>query len=86
MSDDLRNLAADLFGRNYFAPKQASAIDAILLEKQASTDPELIAVAAALDPSNVLRTYEKLGGTYAGAARDATVQRTLRAAVTVGKD
>jgi hypothetical protein len=64
--DNLRKMAAEVLGsaalEERFGPKQASALDAILLEKQASTDMELMKVAAALDPNNVLSTYKKLGG------------------------
>ena len=49
MEVDLRKLAADVMGRaaleERFASRQLSAVDSILLQKQASTDPALIKVA-----------------------------------------
>lgn len=70
MSNDLRKLAADLFGREYFTPKQPSAVDAILLQKQAGTDPELIRVAATFNTGDTLGVYESLGGSYSSKVRE----------------
>jgi hypothetical protein len=67
---DLRTLVAETLGRDYFAPKQASALDAILLEKQASTDPELLQVASSFSTGNTLDVYENLGGSYSSKVRE----------------
>ncbi len=71
---DLRKLAAEVLGsaalEERFGPKQPSAVDSILLQKQASMDPELLRVAATFDPDNILDVYENLGGSYSSKVRE----------------
>lgn len=71
---DLRKLAAEVLGsaalEERFGPRQPSALDAILLEKQASTDPELIQVASSFNTGNTLGVYENLGGSYSSKVRE----------------
>lgn len=68
MTADLRSLAADIVGRaaleERFGPPRVSSLDAVLLEKAASADPELLKVAATFDTGETLETYEQLGGEY----------------------
>jgi len=84
---DLRKLAAEVMGRaaleERFAPRQLSAVDAILMQKQASTDPALIKVAATIAPDAVLSTYEKLGGGYE--TKEAVSSKWVREAVSSAK-
>lgn len=71
---DLRKLAADVVGRaaleERFGPPRISALDAILLEKAASADPELLKVAATFDTGKTLGVYEDLGGSYSSKVRE----------------
>lgn len=71
---DLRKLAAEVVGRaaleERFGPPRVSAIDAILLQKQASADPDLLKVAAAFNTGKTLNVYEVLGGEYSTGARE----------------
>ena len=71
---DLRKLAAEVLGsaalEERFGSKASSALDAILLEKQASTDPELMKVAASFDTGKTLDVYEGLGGSYSSKVRE----------------
>jgi hypothetical protein len=66
-ADDIRKAAALGDGwralAELAAPRQA-ALDHVLLQKAASADPALLAIAAALRPDRPLATYEDLGGTY----------------------
>lgn len=68
MDIDLRKLAAEVLGRaaleERFASRQLSALDAVLLQKQAGMDHELAAVAATINPDSVLNVYERIGGSY----------------------
>lgn len=70
MGLDLRKLAAEVVGRTAlqerFGSTTLSAVDAVLLQKQASADPELLKVAAAFDTGETLNVYEKLGGKFVG--------------------
>lgn len=74
MEVDLRKLAADVVGRaaleERFAPRQLSAVDSILLQKQASMDPELAKVAAAFNTGSIHDVYERIGGSYSSKARE----------------
>lgn len=67
-ANNLRSLAAEVVGRaaleERFGPPHLSALDAVLLEKSAATDPELLKVAATFDTGKTLDVYEKLGGKY----------------------
>lgn len=71
---DLRKLAADVMGRaaleERFGPAHISAVDAVLLQKSASADPELLRVAAAFDTGKTMDVYEDLGGSYASKVRE----------------
>lgn len=71
---DLRKLAAEVMGRaaleERFGPKQPSAVDSILLQKQASTDPELLQVASSFNTGKTLDVYESLGGSYSSKVRE----------------
>jgi len=72
---DLRKLAADVVGRaaleERFGSPRVSALDALLLQKSASADHELLRVAATLDPSKkTMNVYEDLGGSYASKVRE----------------
>ncbi len=71
---DLRKLAAEVLGpaalEERFGPKQPSAVDSILLQKHASTDPDLLRVAATFNPDNILDVYENLGGSYSSKVRE----------------
>jgi hypothetical protein len=72
--DDLRKIAADIVGRDAleerFGPPRVSALDAVLLHKMASVDPDLLRVAAALGTGKTLDVYESLGGDYSAKARE----------------
>jgi hypothetical protein len=72
--DDLRKLAAEVVGRaaleERFGPPRLSAVDAVLLQKSASADPELLKVAAMFDTGDTLNVYESLGGSYASKVRE----------------
>jgi hypothetical protein len=65
---DLRKLAAEVVGRDAleerFGHPRLSAVDIVLLHKQASADPELLRVATALNTGKTLDVYETLGGSY----------------------
>lgn len=67
MDIDLRKLAAETFGPSVFTGEsegRASGVDLLLVEKIASADPELLKVAATLNPENITEVYERLGGSY----------------------
>jgi hypothetical protein len=71
MDIDLRKLAADIFGPSAFQCKerhggaeQLAGVDRILIEKIAGADPELLRVAATINPENITEVYERLGGSY----------------------
>lgn len=69
MDIDLRKLAAETLGRSALAERAGSSrpvsgIDAILLDKIAGADVELLKVAETIDPNNILKVYESLGGSY----------------------
>lgn len=72
--DDLRKLAADVVGRaaleERFGSPRICALDAILLEKSAAADPELLKVAATFDTGKTLNVYEDLGGSYSSKVRE----------------
>jgi hypothetical protein len=72
--DALRKLAADVVGRaaleERFGPPRLSAVDAVLLHKSASADPELLQVAAMFNTGDTLNVYESLGGSYASKVRE----------------
>jgi hypothetical protein len=72
--DDLRKLAAEVVGRDAleerFGPPAISAVDAVLLEKSASADPELLAIAEGLGTGDPLKVYEGLGGSYSPKVRE----------------
>jgi hypothetical protein len=72
--DDLRKLAADVLGRaaleERFGHPRLSAIDIVLLHKQASADPELLKVAASFESGESLRVYENLGGSYSSQVKE----------------
>jgi hypothetical protein len=74
MTADLRSLAADIVGRaaleERFGPPRVSALDAILLAKMASADPELLRVAATISANKTLNVYEDLGGSYSSKVRE----------------
>ncbi len=56
-ANNLRSLAAEVVGRaaleERFGPPHLSALDAVLLEKSAAADPELLKVAATFDTGNM---------------------------------
>ena len=69
MDIDLRKLAAETIGRAALAERAVverplSGVDALALDKIAGADLELLKVARTLDPNNVLKVYESLGGSY----------------------
>jgi hypothetical protein len=72
--DDLRKSAAEVVGRaaleERFGPPPISALDAVLLEKSASADKELLGVAAMLSTGKTLELYEGLGGSYSPKVRE----------------
>ena len=72
--DDLRKLAAEVVGRDAleerFGSPRLSALDEVLMQKAASTDVELLRVAASFETGSTLDVYENLGGRY-GAGRAA---------------
>jgi hypothetical protein len=74
MSVDLRKLAAEVVGRaaleERFGPPPISTLDAVLLEKSASADEELLRVAATLSTGDTLKVYEDLGGSYSPKVRE----------------
>ena len=63
MEQDLRKLAADVVGRAAFEERfgspRLSALDAVLQQKTASADAELLAAV-----NGSLAVYESLGGKY----------------------
>ena len=71
---DLRKLAAEVVGRDAleerFGTPRLSALDEVLLHKQAGADPELLKVAAAFDTGKTLDVYEKLGGSYSSQVKE----------------
>ena len=71
---DLRKSAAEVVGRTAlverFGPPPVSALDAVLLEKSASADKELLGVAAMLSTGGILELYEGLGGSYSPKVRE----------------
>jgi hypothetical protein len=71
---DLRKLAADVIGRaaleERFAEPRLSALDAVLLQKTASADPELLKVASAFNTGKTLNVYETLGGSYSSQVKE----------------
>jgi hypothetical protein len=75
MSIDLRKLAAETLGRSAFSERsvgleQLAGVDAIALHKLAAADPELMKVAETLNPSNILKVYESLGGSYTAPVKE----------------
>jgi hypothetical protein len=71
---ELRKLAAEVLGRaaleERFAHPRLSAVDIVLLHKQACADPELLKVAASLEGRNSMRVYEELGGSYSSQVKE----------------
>lgn len=71
---DLRKIAADVVGRaaleERFGSPRVSALDAVLLQKMASADSELLRVAATFDTGRTLNVYEALGGTFTPKVRE----------------
>lgn len=72
---DLRKLAAEVVGRaaleERFGSRPLSALDAVLLQKSASADQDLLRVASSFETGNSLSVYEKLGGKYLTPPKDA---------------
>jgi hypothetical protein len=70
----LHKLAADVVGRaaleERFGSPRLSALDEVLLQKAASADPALLAVAATFDTGATLKVYESLGGSYASKVKE----------------
>jgi hypothetical protein len=71
---DLRKLAAEVLGRaaleERFGHPRLSAVDIVLLHKQASADPQLLKVAASFNTGKALDVYEKLGGSYSSQVKE----------------
>lgn len=71
---ELRKLAAEVLGRDAleerFGHPRLSAVDIVLLHKQASADPELLKVAASFEGRNAMRVYEELGGSYSSQVKE----------------
>jgi len=70
----LRKIAAEIVGRaaleERFGSPRLSAVDAVLLQKMASADRDLLRVAATFNTGHALRTYEELGGGFDAGKRD----------------
>jgi len=53
-----------LFFQERFGAPRVSPVQQVLLHKAASTDRELLSIAASVRPDNPLAVYEELGGRY----------------------
>lgn len=75
MDIDLRKLAAETIGRAALAERASverplSGVDKLALDKLAGADLELLKVAETISPNDVLKVYEKLGGSYTAPVKE----------------